>query len=253
MFGAGMVLTRGCASRLTVLMASGNLRALGVLLVFAIVAHATLKGVLAPLRTALAGVTLPLGDLTGFGALPGGAAVWTARLASAGLVVALRSGARPAHLAGAALLGALAPLGWIGTGFVLYDDFDPIALESLSFTAPMADTLFWTIANTAIPANFGVGLIGGTVLGAATLALLSGRFAWQSFDSPRQTGRYMGGAALMGMGGALAGGCTLGAGLSGVPTLSFAALLVLGFIALGALGMNAVLNRAGVGRLVPAE
>jgi len=48
LFGAGMVLTRGCASRLTVLSASGNLRAVFVLLVFAVTAHAMLKGVLAP-------------------------------------------------------------------------------------------------------------------------------------------------------------------------------------------------------------
>ena len=42
-FGAGMVLTQGCVSRLTVLSGTGNLRALTVLLVFAFVAHATLK------------------------------------------------------------------------------------------------------------------------------------------------------------------------------------------------------------------
>ncbi len=60
LFGAGMVLTRGCVSRLTVLTGSGNLRALTVLLIFAITAHATLKGILAPLRTSLGSVTLPL-------------------------------------------------------------------------------------------------------------------------------------------------------------------------------------------------
>ena len=36
MFGVGMVLTRGCISRLTVLTASGNLRALTVVVIFAI-------------------------------------------------------------------------------------------------------------------------------------------------------------------------------------------------------------------------
>ena len=37
LFGIGMVLTRGCVSRMTVLIGSGNLRALSVLLVFAVV------------------------------------------------------------------------------------------------------------------------------------------------------------------------------------------------------------------------
>src|SRR6056297_4064607 len=60
MFGAGMVLTRGCISRLTVLSGSGNLRALLAVLVFAVTAHAALKGVLAPLRTSLGSFTLSL-------------------------------------------------------------------------------------------------------------------------------------------------------------------------------------------------
>lgn len=48
LFGIGTVLTRGCASRLTVLAGSGNLRAVMVLIVFATVAHAALKGIFAP-------------------------------------------------------------------------------------------------------------------------------------------------------------------------------------------------------------
>lgn len=116
---------------------------------------------------------------------------------------------------------------------MLYDDFDPIALESLSFTSPSAETLFWVIASTSIPAGFGTGLLGGVLIGAFATALISGRFQWQSFTSPRQTGRYLSGAVLMGIGGVLAGGCTLGAGLSGVPTLSIAAILAILSIAVG--------------------
>ena len=241
-FGAGMVLTRGCVSRLTVLSGSGNLRALTVLMVFAVVAHATLKGVLAPLRTALGSVTAPLGDAVSLAALPGGALVWGAIIALISLGYAARSGARPLQLGLAALLGLLVPAAWIGTGFVLYDDFDPIAFESLSFTLPAAETLFWGVASSSIPAGFGVGLLGGGVFGALALSLLSGRFQWQSFTSPSETGRYLLGALLMGIGGVLAGGCTVGAGLSGIPTLSVAALLALASIVTGALVLNRVIS-----------
>ena len=51
LFGAGMIMTRGCASRLLVLSANGNLRALLSGLVFAVTAQAALAGALAPLRT----------------------------------------------------------------------------------------------------------------------------------------------------------------------------------------------------------
>lgn len=242
LFGAGMVMTRGCVSRLTVLGGTGNLRALTVLMVFAVVAHATLKGVLAPLRTTLASVTVPLGETVSLAALPGGAMVWTAVLAAAALAVALRSGNRVGPLILAALLGLLVPAAWVGTGFVLYDDFDPITLESLSFTAPATETLFWTVASTAIEPGFGVGLFGGVLAGALLASLVFGSFRWQSFSTPRETGRYIGGAALMGVGGVLAGGCTVGAGLAGVPTLSLAALLALVSIAAGALIAQKVLS-----------
>ncbi len=229
LFGIGMVLTRGCVSRLTVLSGSGNLRAVLVLVVFAIVAHATLKGILAPIRTTLGSVTVSLQNAT----LPGNPLIWAGVVAVAALAIALRSENRARTLIGGALIGALVPLGWVGTGFILMDDFDPIALESLSFTSPAADALFWTIASTSIPANFGVGLLGGVLIGALTAALIRGQFAWQSFESARQTGRYLSGATLMGVGGVLAGGCTVGAGLSGIPTLSIAAILAIASIGLG--------------------
>ncbi|APX90589.1 YeeE/YedE family protein [Brevirhabdus pacifica] len=256
LFGAGMVLTRGCVSRLTVLGGSGNLRALTVLLIFAVVAHATIKGVLTPLRTTLGAQTVDLGDAVSLAALPGGAMVWAVLLAAGLIGFGLFSGNRPGTLALAALIGLLVPAGWVGTGFVLLDDFDPVALESLSFTAPAADTIFFLLASTAIPAGFGAGLFAGVLLGSLGAALVSREFAWASFESPRQTGRYAAGAALMGVGGVLAGGCTVGAGLSGVPTLSLAAILALGTIAIGAVVTRRLLATGATGIIphgVPAE
>ncbi|MCC6504102.1 MAG: YeeE/YedE family protein, partial [Aquimonas sp.] len=55
MFGIGMVLTRGCASRLLILSANGNLRALLAGLVFSVAAQAASQGVLVPLRETIAG------------------------------------------------------------------------------------------------------------------------------------------------------------------------------------------------------
>jgi uncharacterized membrane protein YedE/YeeE len=234
MFGAGMVLTRGCAARLAVLAGTGNLRAVMVLIVLAAVAHAAMKGVLAPLRSSLASVSLPLG-----GALPGLAA---GAIVAAALALAWRGRLAPGQAAAGAAIGALVPLAWVGTGLVLADDFDPIAMEAMSFTQPAADTLFWAMASTAIAPAFGTGLVLGTLGGAALASLAAGSFRWQSFASPRETGRYGLGAALMGFGGVAAGGCTLGAGLSGVAALSVAAALTLAAIAAGALATDRALR-----------
>ena len=242
LFGAGMVLAGGCASRLTVLVGAGNLRALLVLFVFAVTAHATMKGVLAPLRVTLGAATVPADGAAALTHLPG-SEVWPLGLVLAAAVLSLRSGARASHLVMAAVIGLLIPLGWIGTGLVLLDDFDPIPLQSLGFTGPMADTLFWTVAATSIPAGFGIGLAAGVVAGSLVASLVAGDFRWESLEGPRQTGRYLAGAVMMGVGGVLAGGCTVGAGLSGVSTASLAALLALAAMAASARAAGIVLAR----------
>ena len=241
LFGAGMALAGGCASRLTVLAGTGNLRAAIVLVVFAVTAHATMKGVLAPLREAVGAASVHAGGASAITALPGGE-VWPLGLALALALLALRSRAPVAHLAMAGAIGLLVPLGWVGTGFLLQDDFDPLPLQSLGFTGPMADTLFWTVAASAIPAGFGTGLAAGVVVGSLAAALAAGEFRWQSLEGPRQTGRYLAGAVTMGVGGVLAGGCTVGAGLSGVSTASLAALLALAAMAASARAVSAIVD-----------
>jgi uncharacterized membrane protein YedE/YeeE len=257
MFGAGMVLTRGCISRLTVLSGTGNLRAAIVVLVFALVALATIRGVLAPARLWLGETTVSLGASASLAALPGGALVWSGLIGLGALALALRSGARPIVLLPAIALGLLVPLGWVGTGLLLYDDFDPVTFQSLAFTSSSAETLFWLGASTSIPLGFGTGLVAGTVLGSLLSALPARRLRWQSLESPAQTGRYLAGAALMGFGGTLAGGCTVGAGLSGTATLSVAAFLALGAMVGGGWATDRALSGAATGqgarRPQPAE
>ncbi|MGK7752511.1 MULTISPECIES: YeeE/YedE family protein [unclassified Roseovarius] len=249
-FGIGMVLTRGCMSRLTVLAGTGNLRAVSVIALFAIVAHATLKGVLAPVRTSLGAVQYDfgIGSLAG---IPGMAPAIALALLAFAVWLAHRSGARVLHLAMGAVIGLVVVAGWAGTSVLLLDEFDPLPAQSMAFTLPWTDTLFYAIASTAVPAGFGVGVIGGVIVGSFLSAASRGELALQSFSSPVQTLRYSAGAVLMGFGGVLAGGCTIGAGLSGGANLSIAALLALGFIVLGAVAARAVLLPRGAA--VPAE
>jgi len=135
----------------------------------------------------------------------------------------------------ATFIGALVPIGWLGTGHLLADEFDPIAMESLAFTSSASDALFWWVAGTAIKPGFGVGLFVGVLVGAALASFLTQTFEWTGFSEQTPTHRYLIGGAMMGIGGATAGGCTVGAGLSGVATLSTAALLTLVSIIAGAL------------------
>jgi len=250
MFGAGMVLTRGCISRLTVLSATGNLRAALVLIVFAIVAHATLKGVFAPLRVAIGSVTVeaPFGSLMAFPIVS-----WViafAFLAFAVLAV-MQTAPKTSQIIAAIVIGMMPVLGWVGTSTLLMDEFDPLPVQSIAFTLPWTDTLFWTIASSALPATFGVGFVAGVLGGSFASAALRGELQLQSFEGGPQTLRYLSGAGLMGVGGVLAGGCTIGAGLSGVAMLSVAAILALVSIIVGGILTNRALAIAPIA--VPAE
>jgi len=142
MFGIGMILTRGCASRLTVLAGSGNLRAVLVLLVFAVTAHATLKGLLTPIRTLLSDFTISADPALQIIGSPITALI--ASVAAAAFVITLfvKSPGIRGHLVSGIVIGLLVVAGWVGTGLVLQDDFDPIAMQScLLYTSDAADDL----------------------------------------------------------------------------------------------------------------
>ena len=57
LFGYGMVLSNGCGSRALVLLGRGNLRSLVVVIILAIFAQMTLKGLIAPSRIAMVGAS----------------------------------------------------------------------------------------------------------------------------------------------------------------------------------------------------
>ena len=61
LFGAGMVLARGCSGRLLVLAATGNLRSVVSGLIFAVVAQMSLSGILSPLRDRIAALWITEG------------------------------------------------------------------------------------------------------------------------------------------------------------------------------------------------
>ena len=159
LFGIGMIFTRGCISRMTVLAGTGNIRALFVILIFAVTAHSTMKGPLSYPRLMLSEPTLYLGEFAGLANNSILQTVSICIMAIISLLIITRARLNLRIYVFSFIIGNLAVLGWLGTGNILYGEFEPIELESLSFTRPATDTLFCSLASTSVSAKDGTSLI----------------------------------------------------------------------------------------------
>ncbi|WP_322988242.1 YeeE/YedE family protein [Hoeflea sp.] len=248
LFGTGMVLARGCSSRLLVLSATGNLRALLSGLVFAVVAQASLHGFLSPVREALANplTTLNIGSndlllLSGVSETVAGVAVTLGLVASLALAFWRRIGVWKTVAAFG--VGACIPLAWWFTHAMTLIAFEPVQLESLSFTGPSADTLMLFLSPPGTMIDFDVGLVPGVFIGAFLAGLFSGELELLGFQGGDAMRRYLAGAALMGFGGMLAGGCAVGAGVTGASIFALTAWVTLFSIWIGAMATDWLVDR----------
>lgn len=267
LFGIGMILARGCGGRHMILLAGGNLRSAVVISVLGIVAYMTLRGILALPRTALEDVgTVSIESLgmssASLGAILGGdvvAAVVVLAAVAALIVLVLRrldGRGRVLSLLTGAAIGITVGAGWYVTGVIGFDEFAPVRLESLTFTAPVGNAIQYLMTYTGATADFGIVAVAGVLLGAGLTALVRRDWNLQGFETPHQLLRYVAGGALMGSGGVLALGCTIGEGLSGVSTLSIGSFLALASIVFGALIGDLLVRRnlaPRAGAVQPAE
>lgn len=216
-FGAGMILCRGCASRMLVLSATGNVRALVAGLVVTIVAQASYRGGLSPLRESIASWWTVEAHQRGFSHwLPphGGILLGLAMLALA-VWLLRRHPVRWWHALAGALAGVTVALAWLLNSLHAANSFDVVPVQSISFTGPSADTLMGLINQPSLPLTFDIGLVPGVFIGSLLASLATREFQWQRFTAESGTARYLIGATLMGFGAMLAGGCAVGAAISG--------------------------------------
>lgn len=246
MFGVGMILARGCASRLLVLSATGNLRALVAGLIVTVIAQAALSGVLSPLRTWLSGFWLVDPNTRNLMLLvPEGMGI-AAGAAILGLAVVLGWRARIGWWRGAFAFGVglTVALGWGFTAMLSHVSFTPITVGSVTFTGPSANTLMALITSPSLTLEFSLGLVPGVFAGSFLSSVVRREFHIQVFNADTGTTRYLIGAALMGFGGMLAGGCAVGAGVTGGAVLSLTAWVALFSMWVGAGVADRLVNAA---------
>lgn len=251
MFGTGMILARGCSSRMLVLAGQGNLRAVLNGLVFAVAAQASLRGVLHPVRDELAGLWVVSGQqldaLAALGFGWGGGVLIGILWLTAGIYCGVRSRIPLKGWIGAMGVGLMVALAWAWTGTLNGQLFETVKIESLTFTGPSANTLMLFLSPPSGVWRFDVALVPGVVIGSFLAAAWAGELKLEGFQGGPSMTRYLLGAALMGFGGMLAGGCAVGS------LTNASVFAVTGWAALLSIFLSAVLTDHYVDRQVERQ
>jgi uncharacterized membrane protein YedE/YeeE len=250
-FGIGMTLAAGCGQRNLVRVGGGNLKSLMVVLVLGITAYMTLRGLLALLRiNYIYKANIELQDLgmnsqsltQGVSALTGIPDSTTLQTIAALIVgVGLIAYAVKQEefrssfdniLAGLAVGGCVVAA-WFVTGYIGQDDFDPIAPQGLTFVGPTGNTISYLMTFTGAQINFGIAVTFGMIVGSFIYAIISGTFRIETFSNQSEMVGHLIGAVMMGFGGVLSFGCTIGQGVTGVSTLAIGSFITILMIIFG--------------------
>ena len=107
-------------------------------------------------------------------------------------------------------------------------DSRPLSAQSFTFINPMGQTFGYAIAGFKLTSlTFGVMAVAGVIIGSLLWSLVSRSFRIEWFVSVKDFINHFIGATLMGFGGVLAMGCTIGQGVTGVSTLAVGSMITL--------------------------
>ncbi len=263
MFGIGMTLASGCGSRTLVRIGGGNVKSLVVFVFLGIAAYMTMKGLFAVWRVAsidkvavdlaASGVmTQEFGSVfaTMLGVSKKAAQIGMAAIVAGTMLVwVLMSNDFRRSLDG--WLGGLGyglavVAGWFITAHIgfgenqdtlemMFFGTNSRAAESLTFVAPIGYSLellmLWS--DKSLIVTFGIASTVGMILGSFVYSIVFKRFRWEGFVNVDDTRNHIIGAMLMGAGGVLAMGCTIGQGVSGLSTLAVGSFLALAAMIIG--------------------
>lgn len=243
-FGYGMALAGNCGFGALSRMGGGDMRSFVVIIVMGVSAYMVLVGPLAPIRLAVFPVDVVDAPAAGVSIaesasrLTGVSPFWIALVVASGfLAVALRgAGPDQARRAGVwgFVVGGAVVAGWWGASHLHETGFDRTPVESHTFTTPLGESLLYLMTSEGGGAGFSVGSVTGVLLGAFLGCFTQGRFQWEACDDPRELGRQLIGAVMMGVGGVVALGCSIGQGLTAFSTLAWSAPVVAASIFAGA-------------------
>jgi uncharacterized membrane protein YedE/YeeE len=267
MFGMGMTLGSGCGNKTLVRIGGGNVKSLRVLIVAAVSVYLMLWTPLFERAFVpwIQGTTINLSwygmptqeigsILSGmFGLEPSRTLnLSVSALAALGMLMWVFKSRyfrnSLDNLLGGAAVGLAVVAAWYLTGGPVgqaWKEYAEMATEipsrvqtqSFTFISPMGDTVRYLMEPTKLSfINFGVVALAGVILGGFFYAVATRRFRYERFFTVKDFASHVLGGALMGAGGVLAMGCTIGQAVTGVSTLAMGSILAFFAIVIGAAG-----------------
>ncbi len=196
MFGIGMTLASGCGNKILIRIGGGNIKSVFVLLIAGLMA-------LLMTRTDFYGLLFHS---------------WMSPISPDLAKIGISDGQS-----------------WIENNDFLDTPYPAVGVQSFTFINPMGETLLFTsniFDNFFL--TFGVAALLSTIAGSFVYSILSNNLRIEWFANRHDFFRHMIGGILIGIGGVLSLGCTIGQGVSGVSTLAIGSVVTLISIIFGA-------------------
>lgn len=232
LFGMGMMIADGCSSRHLVKFSQGDANSLITLIFIGIFAYATMRGLLNGLAYPIVKNETLL-SLSSFIANTQVNIYMVLMLLFVILFYLIRSIKRIISLKDGLFIGLLIALGWYLTGVYgaesLELDTRYVPMKSMTFVGPISSTLEFFMHFKSNELNFGISVILGVLIGAFSMSRIDPKYnmGCASTVKVNKLKNSMIGGALMGVGGVLSIGCTVGQGLTGFSTLALASIVAI--------------------------
>lgn len=245
LFGTGMMIADGCSSRSLVKYGQGDTNALITLIFIAIFAYATTKGLLFGILNPFINNSFLIEISSYIKNIQMNIYVVLAILVAI-LLYLIKKVKRIFSLLDGVLIGLLVSAAWFVSGYIGADSIErEIELSSITFVYPTAKTLELFTYYQVNELSFGITIICGVLIGTFFMSFANRKYSFgctstQTFNKVKYN---MIGGALMGTGGILAIGCTVGQGLSGLSTLAFSSALAIISIFISGVITAKILNK----------
>jgi len=269
LFGIGMTLGSGCGNKTCIRIGGGNIKSILVLAVASYCAYLMLWGDIKgegffdvvfnswiqPTAINLPGAGIENQELGSIIAGLTGANAASMHLIVGGVLVALllvyifksadfRSSFD--NILGGLVVGLVVLAGWVITGGSMgaeWKDYaelsteipSRVSVQSYTFISPMGDSVRYLKSPGSFSLiNFGIMALTGVIVGSFLYSIVTRKFRVEWFASGSDFVNHAAGGVLMGFGGVLSMGCTVGQAVTGVSTLALGSILTFGAIVFGA-------------------